>query len=176
MGIYPLDIVKIAGHYPIMDENVRERLRILRDVLDVNMRLASRKAGLGETYMRDAIERGRGKLENIPVLVDSINSSFTEWVMTGDGHAPGPEDKSMSSPKNDFDKMSIIDMTAAHVAISQILILAKPHGNQLPQAVAEKVATLILGLATIEQEDKSQKRTPDMIRSEIAGIANALLH
>lgn len=159
-----------------MDEKIRERLRILRDVLDVNMRLASRKAGLGETYMRDAIERGRGKLENIPVLVDSINPSFTEWVMTGDGHPPTLEDKSMSSAKTHLDQMSIIDMTAAHVAISQILILAKPHGNQLPQAVAEKVATLILGLAMIEQEDRSERRTPDMIRSEIAGIASALLH
>lgn len=77
--------------------------------------------------------------------------------------------------KKDND-MSIIDMKTAHVAISQILLLAKPHGNQLPQDVAEKVATLILELATIEPEGKIEKRTPDMIRSEISGIASALLH
>ncbi|ACL58731.1 putative phage repressor [Methylobacterium nodulans ORS 2060] len=54
-----------------------------RDLKEVSL-----SAGLGETYVRDALKRGRGKLENL-IRVASVLGKPPEWITTSSKTKPG---------------------------------------------------------------------------------------
>lgn len=62
------------------------------------MKVASQRAGLGETYVRDVISRGRGKIDLIERVVTSIDPAAVDAIIRGttppttnDGFRPAPD-------------------------------------------------------------------------------------
>lgn len=64
-----------------------------------------------------------------------------------------------------------IDKEVLQAAIGEMIARLSEH----PQELAERAASLILSAVTILPEDTAEKRTPDIVRTEIAVIARTLL-
>jgi lambda repressor-like predicted transcriptional regulator len=66
----------------------RERLAEEIERQGLSMKAVSQKARLGETYVRDALARGRGKEENLRKIAAALDISY-EWLLhgIGDRHA-----------------------------------------------------------------------------------------
>ena len=69
----------------------RERLGEEIERQGLSMKAVSQKARLGETYVRDALARGRGKEENLRKIAAALDISY-EWLLHGIGerHARRP--------------------------------------------------------------------------------------
>jgi transcriptional regulator with XRE-family HTH domain len=59
MGNYPRDTWGAIGQYPTMDVGWKIRLEQLLKERGLDMKTVSKGAGLGETYVRDILKRGR---------------------------------------------------------------------------------------------------------------------
>ncbi|AWN43135.1 hypothetical protein DK389_24885 [Methylobacterium durans] len=93
MGICHIGDGQKGGHSPTMLDNaVRRRLEEEMLAQGREMKELSLAAGLGETYVRDALKRGRGKLENL-VKVAAVLGKPPEWILgfthVSDVHASG---------------------------------------------------------------------------------------
>jgi len=71
---------RLVGSFPLMaDWRKKLENEIARQGRE--MKEVSLAAGLGETYVRDAIKRGRGKLENLMKVADVLGQP-KEWLMS----------------------------------------------------------------------------------------------
>lgn len=81
MGICHIGDGQPSGQSPTMIENaVRRRLESEMLEQGREMKELSLAAGLGETYVRDALKRGRGKLENLFKVAAELGKS-NEWLL-----------------------------------------------------------------------------------------------
>lgn len=82
MGHYPSDWHSRRGHYPkCMDEQGKERIRALLKKHEMTMKAASLKAGLGETFVRDVLERNRDPIvAKLAALAKVLGSSVSELL------------------------------------------------------------------------------------------------
>jgi transcriptional regulator with XRE-family HTH domain len=89
MGKIPLDKASDAGLNPIMDESWKIRLKAEMDRQGLDMKSVSRRAGLGETYVRDALKRERGgSLPALQKLAAALGRSV-DWLISGAEEAGG---------------------------------------------------------------------------------------
>ena len=70
-------------HLRGVDMDWRKRLERLLHERQMDMRSLSRKAGLGDTYVRDAIRRGRGGSIDAMGRIAKVLDVSVEWLMTG---------------------------------------------------------------------------------------------
>lgn len=72
-----------------MDEAIRNRVRAEMERQGLDMKGLSKLAGLGETYVRDALKRGRGgSLPALNKLAAALGRSL-DWLLTGAATAGG---------------------------------------------------------------------------------------
>ncbi len=76
------------GKRIVMRDDVRRRFTAVIDALGIDHKRASVDAGLGPTYVRDAIKRDRGSLESVLTVVKLFAPDYVEWVQHGRGAAP----------------------------------------------------------------------------------------
>ncbi|KAB1076677.1 LexA family transcriptional regulator [Methylobacterium soli] len=88
MGICHIGDGQKGGQSPTMLDNaVRRRLEEEMNAQGREMKELSIAAGLGETYVRDALKRGRGKLENLFKVAAELGKSADWLVGVVDGAA-----------------------------------------------------------------------------------------
>ena len=81
MGICHIGYGQKGGQSPTMLDNaVRRRLEEEMNAQGREMKELSIAAGLGETYVRDALKRGRGKLENLFKVAAELGKS-ADWLV-----------------------------------------------------------------------------------------------
>ncbi|MGU3417685.1 LexA family transcriptional regulator [Methylobacterium sp. D54C] len=81
MGICHIGDGQTSGQSPTMiADPVRRRLEAELEEQGRDMKEVSLAAGLGETYVRDALKRGRGKLENL-FKVAAVLGKSNEWLI-----------------------------------------------------------------------------------------------
>ncbi|MEJ0093785.1 MAG: hypothetical protein WDN46_10180 [Methylocella sp.] len=88
------------GKIPLMDERVRKRFCEFHEASGLNMKEASGKAYLGDTFVRDVIKRGGGKIETVTAVVMAVNPRFLGYVMNGAGERPTPENFWSKEPES----------------------------------------------------------------------------
>lgn len=83
MGICHIDDGQEGGQSPTMDDSQKEKWRKkLQDELrrrDLDMKKVSRDAKLGDTYVRDFLTRGRGKIENLRKISVALGHD-ADWL------------------------------------------------------------------------------------------------
>lgn len=85
MGICLIENGQDNGHRPtIMHDALRKRVAAEIERQGREMKEVSLAAGLGETYVRDFLKRGRGKLENLIKVAQELGRDQA-WLMTGEG-------------------------------------------------------------------------------------------
>ncbi|VFU07897.1 protein of unknown function [Methylocella tundrae] len=67
---------------------VRKRFAEFLALAEIDMKNATSRTKHGDTYARDVIRRGRGKLDSIEEIVATIDPNFVDWVARAKG--PGP--------------------------------------------------------------------------------------
>lgn len=83
MGICLIEDGQDSGHRPTaMHEALRKRVAAEIERQGREMKEVSLAAGLGETYVRDFLKRGRGKVENL-LKVAEVLGHDQAWLMTG---------------------------------------------------------------------------------------------
>lgn len=81
MGNFNRDHGQDGGHLSLMiSDGWRKRLAAEVERQGTSMKAVSIKAGLGETYVRDAVARGRGKEENLRKIAAALGVSF-DWLI-----------------------------------------------------------------------------------------------
>ncbi len=89
MGIPLIDNGRDDGQFPTMD-SWRKKLADEIERRGLDMKRLSQDAGLGETYVRDAIKRGRGKFENLFKVVALLGYP-PEWLTSEAEIEPQPK-------------------------------------------------------------------------------------
>lgn len=102
MGKPHIDDGQNSGQVPTMAVDWRKRLQQELDAQERDMKEVSAAAGLGETYIRDALKRGRGgKVENLQKIARALGRP-DNWLIAGplvDSFDPdAPEDE--PTPEN----------------------------------------------------------------------------
>lgn len=87
-GIFPFAKGHAGGQNTAMKDEVRRRFAAVIEAAGIEHKKASLMASLGETYVRDAIKRGRGSLESVLTVVKLVAPDYVEWVQFGRGEAP----------------------------------------------------------------------------------------
>ena len=95
MGICHIDDGQNSGRFPTMQNDWRSRLEAELSRQGRDMKEVSLTAGLGETYIRDALKRGRGgKIENLQKISTALGKS-RNWLLSRaliDSFDPDAED------------------------------------------------------------------------------------
>ena len=78
----------ILGKSPLMDYAIRRRFAEVVEGSGRDMKGLSKAAGLGETYVRDAIERARGSEGGIKKVLRLLDSDLIPYVIDGIGEPP----------------------------------------------------------------------------------------
>ncbi|GGC70512.1 S24 family peptidase [Chelatococcus reniformis] len=84
MGFFPFDYGQKSGQFPNM-AGWRKKLEDEIVGRGLDMKALSVQAGLGETYVRDALKRGRGKLENLRKIAVALGRPANWLDDEGDG-------------------------------------------------------------------------------------------
>jgi phage repressor protein C with HTH and peptisase S24 domain len=119
MGKRHIDDGQANRRSPLMANDWRNRLQeeLARQARD--MKEVSLSAGLGETYIRDALKRGRGgKVENLQKIARALNKP-ENWLLAGNGplissfdpDEPDDADEHLEAAhRTDFPKDAIIEL------------------------------------------------------------------
>lgn len=97
MGNYLRASSAVIGHNPTMDmDAIRLRFQTALERSGLDMKSASKKAGLGETFVRDFLQRGRDpSISNLFAAATATGVSVI-WLLTG-------EDRPLSEFPSEFD-------------------------------------------------------------------------
>lgn len=118
MGNFLFDNGPFYGHKPIMtlDPGIRKRFSRFIEASALSMKTASIQAGLGETYVRDTIERDRGSEAGVKKVVKAINPEAIHFVIDGIGHLSDFSfETDLTRQISDMDSQSTIVKVAGRV-------------------------------------------------------------
>jgi transcriptional regulator with XRE-family HTH domain len=118
-----------------MDESIRNRVKAEMERQGLDMKGLSKLAGLGETYVRDALKRGRGgSLPALNKLAAALGRSL-DWLLTG-AEVAGGEFAPDKPPRRRFDTSvdsRIVDgATVAGSTILEVDVRAGAGGGGVP--------------------------------------------
>ncbi len=118
-----------------MDEAIRIRVRAEMERQGLDMKGLSKLAGLGETYVRDALKRGRGgSLPALNKLAAALGRSL-DWLLTGAATAGGefaPEKPPRRRLDTNVDKRIVDGATESGSTILEVDVRAGAGGGGVP--------------------------------------------
>lgn len=106
-----------------MVEDWRRRARRLMEEKNLDMRTLSRRAGLGDTYVRDALKRGRGGSVEKMERIARVLGTSVDFLMRG----VAPESASVTVPVSgivDQTNIKVLGDVAAGVWLENVMALA----------------------------------------------------
>jgi phage repressor protein C with HTH and peptisase S24 domain len=117
-----------------MDEAIKNRVKAEMERQGLDMKGLSRLAGLGETYVRDALVRGRGgSLPKLNKLAAAMGRSL-DWLLTG-AETPGGEFAPDKPPRRRLDTSvdrPIVDGETRGSTILEVDVRAGAGGGGVP--------------------------------------------
>ena len=118
-----------------MDEKIRNRVKAEMERQGLDMKGLSKLAGLGETYVRDALKRGRGgSLPALNKLAAALGRSL-DWLLTGAETAGGefaPEKPPRRRLDTSVDKKIVDGATESGSTILEVDVRAGAGGGGVP--------------------------------------------
>ncbi len=118
-----------------MDEAIKDRVRAEMQRQGLDMKGLSKLAGLGETYVRDALKRGRGgSLPALNKLAAALGRSL-DWLITGAETAGGefaPDKPPRRKLDTSFDGRIVDAETRAGSTIFEVDVRAGAGGGGAP--------------------------------------------
>ena len=169
------------GKLPRMDDGIRKRLDALLEMGDIDYKKASSFRKGGETYVRDAIHRGRGKADEIEKIVFEIGPAFIPWVIRNIGPRPSPEmvklsfqrreqerGASAAAPSAEWRQGGVLSLVRA--TVEAVLQTMGPLGQGLTAEAREAVfrSTAEALLAQPADEDPIDPVVLGRLRAELA--------
>lgn len=159
-----------------MDPDLHKRFLRFAQVhgLEDNMKAASKSSGVGETYIRDAIKRGRGALAKILKVVEAYDPDAIEWMRTGKGTPPRRKEDRVNQV-NDAAKRSNLEGESRTFNVSEGLILrlieATVRGTlaaldkDVPPPARKSVSSKVIG--SFLNPQAGDDRLPEVILAQI---------
>lgn len=118
-----------------MDESIRNRVKAEMERQGLDMKGLSKLAGLGETYVRDALKRGRGgSLPALNKLSAALGRSL-DWLLTGAEEAGGefaPDRPPRRRLDTSVDSRIVDGATEAGSTILEVDVRAGAGGGGVP--------------------------------------------